>query len=109
MNIGKKIVELREARGMQQVELAEKIGITKQLLYKYEAGVITNIPSDNIARLARALEVSPSVLMGWDAKEKAPSEEGARYADLVKMLDTLPDEALDKVVDYVTMLVQRYS
>ena len=51
---------------MTQDELANKVGTTKQTIYKYENNIITNIPSDKIELIAYALEVDPVVLMGWD-------------------------------------------
>lgn len=63
---GDRIRALRERFGLTQDELAEKIGTTKQTIYKYETGVITNIPSDKIEEMAALFGVSPSYLMGWD-------------------------------------------
>ena len=44
MTKGEKIKLLRERAGMSQVELAERINVSKQTLYKYENDLITNIP-----------------------------------------------------------------
>lgn len=64
MNIGEKIHGLREKQEMTQTELAEKIGSTKQTVYKYENGVATNITYDKLILLAKALETTPAALMG---------------------------------------------
>lgn len=66
MTKGERIKELRERYGLSQVELALKIGVSKQTLYKYENNIVTNIPSDKIELLARALGTTPAYLMGWD-------------------------------------------
>ena len=66
MTKGEKIKALREALRMSQTELAERAGITKQRLYKYETGTVTNIPQDLIETLARILGTTPAYLMGWD-------------------------------------------
>ena len=34
-------------------------------MYKYENGIITNIPSNKIEAIAKALEITPAYLMGW--------------------------------------------
>ncbi|RGZ07363.1 XRE family transcriptional regulator [Hungatella hathewayi] len=70
MNIGERIRGLREKQEMTQTELAEKIGSTKQTVYKYENGVVTNIPYDKLILLAKALGTTPSSLMGWDKIEE---------------------------------------
>ena len=66
MNIGDRIKSLRDERKMTQTELAELIGTTKQNIYKYENGIITNIPSDKIELIAKSFNVSPAYVMGWD-------------------------------------------
>jgi len=63
---GERIRKLREQYKMTQDELAEKLKTTKQTIYKYETGVITNIPSDKIEELALLFNVEPSYLMGWE-------------------------------------------
>ena len=64
--IGSKIKLRRQELGKSQTDLAKEVGISKQTLYKYETGIITNIPSDKIELLAEKLETSPSYLMGWE-------------------------------------------
>lgn len=66
--IGKNILRLRKEKGLTQAELANKAGVISQTIYKYEKGIVTNIPSDVIERIAYALEVSPAEIMGWNVK-----------------------------------------
>lgn len=73
MTIGERIKKLRMKYDISQVELSEMIGISKQSLYKYENGVITNIPSDKIELLADVLHTTPSYLMGWENEQAQPS------------------------------------
>ena len=70
---GERIKALREQFQMTQDELAEKLGTTKQTIYKYETGVVTNIPSDKIEEMAALFGVTPSYLMGWDDMTKSES------------------------------------
>ena len=53
---------------MTQEELGTICGTTKQSIFKYETGVITNIPRDKMEKIASALGVTPTYLMGWDTK-----------------------------------------
>lgn len=63
---GDRIKTLREKLGLTQEELAAKLGTTKQTIFKYESGVISNIPSDRIEKMAEIFGCSPTYLMGWD-------------------------------------------
>lgn len=67
MTKGDRIKQLREQKDISQTELAERVGTTKQNIYKYETGVITNIPSDKIEAIAQYFNVSPSYIMGWES------------------------------------------
>lgn len=68
MTIGERIRAAREEKKMTQEELGTICGTTKQSIFKYETGVITNIPRDKMEKIASALEVTPTYLMGWDTK-----------------------------------------
>ena len=64
--IGIKIRDTRKARNMTQEELGAKIGVNKAAINKYETGVVVNLKRTVIEKLAFALGVSPTYLMGWD-------------------------------------------
>lgn len=66
MNIGERIKERRLALGLTLNDLSEKAGVSRQTIFRYESGEIKNIPSDKIELIAKALETSPSFLMGWE-------------------------------------------
>jgi transcriptional regulator with XRE-family HTH domain len=71
MTLGQRIKYYRELNGLKGVDLADAVGISKQLLWKYESGNITNIPLDKFELIARALHVDPAVLAGWITEEQA--------------------------------------
>lgn len=92
--IGDRIKSARTAAGYSQTEMADKIQVSKQTLYKYENNVITNVPSDKIEHIALICGVSPAYLMGWE--ENIPtaeelSEEIRKKSDFPL---NLPKEAL---------------
>ena len=64
MTVGDRIRATRKREGISQTELAQKMGFIKQTLYKYETGIVTNIPSEKIEAAAKALGVTPGFLMG---------------------------------------------
>lgn len=70
MTIGERIKALRTEKDMTQTELAEMLETTKQNIFKYENGIVTNIPSDKIEKMAEIFGIEPAVLMGWSEAEK---------------------------------------
>ncbi len=66
MGIGERIRKLRQENSLTQTELAEKVQTTKQNIYKYEKGIITNIPLDKIEALAGALNATSAYIAGWN-------------------------------------------
>lgn len=69
MSIGEIIKQLRTSCEMTQQELADKLNISKQAVYKYETGIVTNIPSDKIEAMARIFGVLPQTIMGWSDQD----------------------------------------
>ena len=65
-SIGNKLKSLREHKKLTLDEVAKKIGTSRQTLFKYENGIVTNIPSNKIEELAGIYGVSPAYLMGWE-------------------------------------------
>ena len=60
-----RIRELRQARGMSQVELAKKLGVTKQSVSNWENDNI--LPSvEMLAKLAQCLSVTTDSLLALD-------------------------------------------
>ncbi len=70
--------KIRKEKKMTLEELATRLGTSKQTIHRYENGIISNIPHEKIELLARALEVSPSELMGWSGAEVASGNVTAR-------------------------------
>ena len=64
---GDKIREYRERKGITQEELGKALGTTKQTIFKYETGKITNIPYSKVEKIAKALKVEPWEILGGDA------------------------------------------
>lgn len=54
-------------------DLADKSGISKSTLQRYETGAIEDIPLDKFNKIAQALNTTPEYLMGSTEKEKPTS------------------------------------
>ena len=71
--LGERIRYLRKKRGLSLEQLAEAVGISRQTVHRYETGVISNIPHEKIEAMAKALDTTPSSLMGWDSDSQIPT------------------------------------
>lgn len=112
MRIGERIRLLRIEKNYSIEDIAKYIGVSRQTVFRYENGVISNIPSDKIELIAKALNTTPAYLMGWEDASKANIEENKtntikfigrdgtvevkhfsdeEYAIVKKMLSALPD------------------
>ena len=91
----------REKAGISQTDFAKMIKVTKQTLYKYEQGIITNIPSDKIEEIENALGVSPSYIMGWEdtTEEPAPKRKGVAIPVLGHVAAGIPIEMIEDIID----------
>lgn len=67
-----RVKERRIALGLSYQRLADKTGMSKSTLQRYEAGTIKNLPADKLGVLAAALETTPAYLMGWDESDNKP-------------------------------------
>lgn len=63
MTTGERIKELRLKNNMTMEELAEKLGLQKAAIYKYESGLVVNLKRSVIEKLSQIFNVSPSYIM----------------------------------------------
>ena len=82
IEFGNRLAKLRKEKGLTQEELAEKVGVSRQTLGKWESGEVSP-ETENIVALAKALEISTDELLGnveeaeveiVDAEESAKEE-----------------------------------
>lgn len=100
MTIGERIRQQRESVDITQHELGRLCGVTKQTIYKYETGIITNIPMDKIALIAKALHVTPAYLMGWTQGSNIPTSPIHRIPILGRVAAGLPLYADEQIIGY---------
>lgn len=68
MEFYENLAALRKAKGLSQEEVAERLGVSRQAISKWENG-LTSPEMANIAKLCEILEVSPNRLLGFDEPE----------------------------------------
>lgn len=75
MTIGSRIKARRQELGISVDDLASKLGKNRATVYRYESDEIENMPLEVLEPLAKALNVTPAYLMGWDDTAPAPAED----------------------------------
>lgn len=94
--MGERIRDAREAKKISQEELGKACKITKQTIYKYETGIITNIPINKLETIANVLGVSSAYLVGWEESSNEDSRKSVDAADISARL--LSDDAFFQTV-----------
>ncbi len=114
MSVGDRIKDLREKNNLSQIDLATKINVSKQTLYKYENNIVTNIPSDKIELLAKFLNCSPAYLMGWEDNLTECNADllvdvlsDSTEITFIKKLNTLNIEHRQAIYDYIDFLCKK--
>lgn len=75
MNIGQRIKQRRLELEMSLEQLANKLGVNRSTVYRYETGEIEKMPIGVVKPIAEALSTTPAYIMGWDEEEiKTESE-----------------------------------
>jgi len=67
MRFGEKLSFLRKQQGMTQMELAEKLDISRQAVSRWEQG-ISNPSTENMVRIGELLDVSIDTLVNENAQ-----------------------------------------
>lgn len=73
----------RAQHAMSQVELAAKCGVSKNLIHKIEGGRGSNIMVETLVGLAKAMRVSPQVVL-YAAMEGMQRERGLDVSQWLK-------------------------
>lgn len=77
MKLSEKIIRLRKGRGLSQEELAERLGVSRQAVSRWESG--TALPdAGNLRQISRLFEVSADYLL--DEEQESPKVPAAAPA-----------------------------
>lgn len=82
MGMADKIKERRLACGYTQEELADKLGLQKSAVAKYENGRVENIKRSTIEKMSKILDCSPAYLMGWNDDDTRNTAQTPQNVDI---------------------------
>ena len=72
--LAERIYLLRKAKGLTLEQVAQKVGVGKSTVRKWETGMIANMKRDKLASLAAALDTTPMFLMDWEKEEEKKND-----------------------------------
>lgn len=85
-------------------EVAKEVGVSAATISRYESGEIENIRRDKIAKLARALDVTPAYLMGWEEDtniEQIEPINSIKIPVVGRIPAGTPIEAIEDIIEYI--------
>lgn len=102
MTLGDKITMLRKQKNLSQGDLADKIGVSRDAIGKYERGDIMPT-ADKAKKMADVLGVSLDFLMSDAAKEDTVDKD---MLQRMQELQKLPDTDKDKITSIIDAFIR---
>ena len=103
MTTGERIKQRRMEIGMSADTLADKIGISRSTMFRYEKGDIEKIPYLRLMEIAKVLRTTWGDLMGLDNNAALPVT-GESGKEAASIMENLPKEKQDEALRYLRYL-----
>lgn len=71
MNTNELIKQRRKELNLTQKEVADSVGVSEATVSRWESGNIANMGRDKIALLSEILNISPSVIAGYNENDNS--------------------------------------
>lgn len=103
--VGRKIAQLRKARGLTQTEFAKILGLTRRAIeyYENEANTLT---IEMLTKFATALKTEPSSLMNGNEKEISNITPPVKIPKALKKFERLNKTNQKAVIKYINALTK---
>ena len=100
MTTAERIKQRRKDLGLRAEDVAERIGVSRSTMFRYENGEIEKLPINHLVPIAKALHTSVDYLMGWteDEKEPIPMDEDRLDQEFVRLFEQLGNDQKDLIV-----------
>lgn len=109
MDIKQYLKKRRKELHLTMDDVAKMVGVSESTISRWESGAISNMTRSNISALAKALQISPSIIMGWTEEESSPGAEEKtprerKYDEIISLLEALPEEKVTEAIRYLKYL-----
>ncbi|SES03284.1 helix-turn-helix domain-containing protein [Salipaludibacillus aurantiacus] len=112
MRIGEKIKERRKFKRWKQVELANRVNVSPQVISNWERGY-THPDHTDVSKLSDALECSADYLLGRSddprLNETEDKEVEAEAKELMEILKSMPKERRDAYMDMLKAYAEAHA
>ena len=100
MTTAERIKQRRKDLGLRAEDVAERSGVPRSTMFRYENGEIEKLPINHLVPIAKALHTSVDYLMGWteDEKEPIPMDEDRLDQEFVRLFEQLGNDQKDLIV-----------
>ena len=106
--IGERVAQVRKDQGMTQVELAEAVRLSQQLIAEYEAGK-KNIPTWRLVNMAEALGVAPEALLSDSNGKTLKRGPAPKLQKQIEKISSLPREQQKSILQVLDMALNSAS
>ncbi len=87
-------------------DIGREVGVSKTTVQRWESGNISNMRRDKIVKLAAALEVSPTELIGYEELPAAHVGDGSNLERFMAIFNQLSAEDQAKALSYAEYLLK---
>jgi len=108
-SFGERLYNTRKSRGLSQTELGVRVGLSQRMVSHYEGDPPEAPPLSTIAKIAEALSVTVSYLVGESTQKGIKDESMPGFKKHYKTLQTLPPKDQKKVLEYADLLASAHS
>lgn len=91
IKVGERIKARRKELKISADDIANRLGVSRSTIFRYEKGDIEKMPTETLNEIARILHTTPQSLMGWYDFSK----------DITTIYNRLNSERQSKVYNYV--------
>lgn len=108
VQIGRRLRELRETRGVTQAEVAEALGVNQSRISEYEQGGL-RLHGAAIVALARTLRVSADELLGLEKADSRRRPKNTRLLRRLQRIEELPASERRAVLRILDSLLEKHA
>lgn len=113
MNINVYLKQRRLELGMTLSDVAQRVGVNNSTVSRWESGDIKDMKRNTILKYAEALQISPSIIMGWEQPDNSQNNQSKEAAlsddekELIEMFRDLGEDRRARLLAYAYLLNEK--